>query len=64
MYTDTIHFIAGGGGRMLITINPDDGRPLYEQVAAGIRSLIARGDLKEGDSLPPVRQIEIGRAHV
>jgi GntR family transcriptional regulator len=42
---------------MLITINPDDERPLYEQVASGIRSLIARGELIEGNSLPPVRQI-------
>jgi len=42
---------------MLITIDHNDRRPIYEQVAAGIKSLIAGGALREGAELPPVRQI-------
>ncbi|SPE26816.1 putative Transcriptional regulator, GntR family [Candidatus Sulfopaludibacter sp. SbA3] len=42
---------------MILTIDPGDSRPIYQQVADGIKSLIARGELKEGASLPPVRQI-------
>jgi len=42
---------------MFITIDQNDRRPIYEQVADGIKSLIANGALKEGAELPPVRQI-------
>ena len=42
---------------MLLTINTADPRSIYEQVAGGIRELIARGDLVEGAPLPPVRQL-------
>jgi GntR family transcriptional regulator len=42
---------------MLITINPDDERPIYRQVADAIKALIARGELAEGAALPPVRQV-------
>jgi GntR family transcriptional regulator len=42
---------------MLITINPDDQRPIYQQVVDAIKALIARGELTEGVSLPPVRQV-------
>jgi len=42
---------------MFITIDDNDRRPIYEQVADGIKSLIANGALKEGAELPPVRQI-------
>jgi GntR family transcriptional regulator len=42
---------------MLLTIDTTDRRPIYQQVAEGIRALIARGELKEGASLPPVRQL-------
>jgi GntR family transcriptional regulator len=42
---------------MLLTIEPGDSRSIYQQVADGIKSLIARGELKEGAALPPVRQI-------
>ncbi len=42
---------------MLITINPDDSRPIYQQIVDAIKALIARGDLREGATLPPVRQI-------
>jgi len=42
---------------MLITIDADDPRPLYQQVADGIRELIASGGLVKGAPLPPVRQL-------
>ena len=42
---------------MLLTIDTRDPRPIYQQVADGIKGLIARGVLKEGAALPPVRQL-------
>jgi len=40
-----------------ITIDPTDNRPMYQQVVDEIKSLIAQGELPEGSSLPPVRQV-------
>ena len=40
-----------------MTINTTDPRPIYQQVADGIKELIARGQLAEGTALPPVRQL-------
>jgi GntR family transcriptional regulator len=42
---------------MYITIDERDKRPLYQQVVDEIKSLIAGGELPEGASLPPVRQV-------
>lgn len=42
---------------MYITIDEQDARPIYRQVADEIKALIARGELKEGAALPPVRQL-------
>ena len=42
---------------MFLAIDTRDPRAIYQQVADGIRELIARGALKEGTSLPPVRQL-------
>src|SRR2546421_5245488 len=42
---------------MLLSINTADPRPIYQQVADGIKELIARGELAEGASLPSVRQL-------
>jgi len=42
---------------MYITIDETDKRPLYQQVVDEIKSLIAAGELPEGSSLPPVRQV-------
>ena len=42
---------------MLLTIDTTDPRPIYQQVADGIKDLIARGKLAEGAPLPPVRQV-------
>jgi GntR family transcriptional regulator len=40
-----------------ITIDEQDGRPMYRQVVDGIKELIARGELAQGSGLPPVRQV-------
>src|ERR1051325_11630668 len=42
---------------MQITIDTADRRAIYQQIADGIKSLIARGELAEGAPLPPVRQL-------
>ena len=42
---------------MYITIDERDRRPLYQQVVDEIKALIAGGELPEGTSLPPVRQV-------
>jgi GntR family transcriptional regulator len=42
---------------MRITIDDSDSRPLYRQVADEVKQLIARGELPEGQALPPVRQL-------
>lgn len=42
---------------MFLTISTDDARPIYQQVADGIKEFIARGELSEGTPLPPVRQL-------
>jgi GntR family transcriptional regulator len=42
---------------MRIIVDAQDHRPIYRQVADEIKTLIARGELQEGASLPPVRQL-------
>jgi GntR family transcriptional regulator len=42
---------------MRLIIDTRDPRSIYQQVADGIKELIARGELKEGAVLPPVRQM-------
>ena len=42
---------------MFLTIDAKDKRPIYRQVADGIRGLVAQGDLREGMALPSVRQL-------
>ncbi len=42
---------------MYITIDERDRRPIYRQVVDEIKGLIARRELEEGTSLPPVRQV-------
>ena len=42
---------------MYITIDERDGRPLYQQLVDANKTLIARGELAQGTSLPPVRQV-------
>jgi GntR family transcriptional regulator len=57
VYRDNIHKESDQYFLMFITIDQNDRRPIYEQVAGGIRTLIANGALKEGAELPPVRQV-------
>ena len=40
-----------------LTIDTASRKPIYEQLADGLKALIARGDLQEGVTLPPVRQL-------
>ena len=42
---------------MYITIDEADRRPVYRQIADEIKGLIARGELEEGTTLPPVRPV-------
>ena len=42
---------------MYITVDARDRRPLYQQIVDEIKALIAGGELPEGSSLPPVRQV-------
>jgi len=42
---------------MFQTIDTADPRSIYQQIADGIKELIARGRLPEGGELPPLRQL-------
>jgi GntR family transcriptional regulator len=42
---------------MFLTVDASDKRPLYQQIVDGVKALIARGDLREGATLPSVRQV-------
>src|SRR5690606_10165065 len=42
---------------MLIRVDPDSPRPLFEQVAASVRASVAAGRLVAGDRLPPAREV-------
>jgi GntR family transcriptional regulator len=44
---------------LLLDINSADPMPIYAQLEQGIRGLIARGKLAEGDQLPTVRQMAV-----
>jgi GntR family transcriptional regulator len=42
---------------MFLTLEADDKRAIYQQIADGIKALIAGGELREGMPLPSVRQV-------
>lgn len=42
---------------MLIRIDADSGRPLFEQVASSVRSGILAGRIRPGDRLPTAREV-------
>jgi DNA-binding transcriptional regulator YhcF (GntR family) len=42
---------------MLLRIDPSSPVPLFEQLAAGVRSDIGRGELTAGDRLPSAREL-------
>jgi len=52
-YAYTRHMTEG----MFLTIDAADKRPLYQQIVDGVKALIARGHLREGTTLPSVRQV-------
>ena len=41
----------------LLTIDTASRQPIFEQLADGLKAMIARGELREGVTLPPVRQL-------
>lgn len=42
---------------MLIRIDPDSTRPLFEQIAASVRGDVLAGRLRPGDRLPAAREL-------
>lgn len=42
---------------MFLIVDGNDDRPLYRQIAEGIKALIACGELRQGATLPSVRQL-------
>ncbi|HKP47084.1 MAG TPA: GntR family transcriptional regulator [Pyrinomonadaceae bacterium] len=42
---------------MYITVDENEARPIYRQIADEIKRLIATGELPKGTFLPPVRQV-------
>jgi GntR family transcriptional regulator len=42
---------------MFLTLYENDKRPIYQQITDGIKALIAGGSLREGMTLPSVRQV-------
>jgi len=42
---------------MFLTVDATDKHPIYQQVADAIKAMIARGELREGMTLPSVRQV-------
>lgn len=41
----------------MIEINPLASKPIYQQIVDNLKQKIATGELKEGEQLPPVRQL-------
>ena len=42
---------------MLLSINENDGRPIYQQLAGRVREKVSKRILKPGDTLPSVREL-------
>jgi GntR family transcriptional regulator len=42
---------------MLLDIDLNDGAPIYEQIASGVRAALSSGRLREGDRLPAGREL-------
>jgi GntR family transcriptional regulator len=43
----------------LLVVDTTSRKPIYEQLADGLRGMIARGEAREGVTLPAVRQLAI-----
>lgn len=42
---------------MLLRLDPRSSQPIFEQIAFGVKSAVARGELSPGDRLPSVREL-------
>jgi len=42
---------------MLIRVDPDSARPLFEQIAASVRGDVLAGRLRPGDRLPAAKEV-------
>ncbi len=42
---------------MFLTVNMRDKRPIYKQIAGGIKDMILSGELKSDEQIPSVRQL-------
>lgn len=42
---------------MHIHISTNDGTPIYQQIASQVKYMIASGQLRKGDELPPIRTL-------
>ena len=42
---------------MLLSINENDGRPIYQQIAGQVKEQVSKKILKSGDTLPSVREL-------
>lgn len=45
---------------MLLKIDAASERPIYEQIADGVRRAVARGEILSGEKLPPASEVAIG----
>jgi GntR family transcriptional regulator len=43
----------------MIRITPDSAVPIYDQIKAGLRGLVAKGQLKPGDEAPSIRALAV-----
>ena len=43
---------------LLLSVNEQDSRPIYAQLAAQVKAQIQEGSLSPGDALPPIREVE------
>ncbi len=44
---------------MTLDLDPSSPVPLYQQIVDGVRRLVARGALRPGDRVPPVRDLAL-----
>ena len=42
---------------MILSLDPHDPEPLFQQIVAGVKHAVATGALQPGDRIPPVREL-------